>query len=241
MKPEEAASRLAYTLEDQERMTRARNYFAWQSRLVLPELGRRVIEVGCGIGNFTEKLLDRELVVAVDEEPGCVDRLRERFPHQPNLRTAVLDAGCRLSDLASYRPDSCVCLNVLEHIEDDLGTLRGMAAILPAGGRAVLIVPAFQALYGPIDRNLAHQRRYDRASISRVARAAGFEVRQAHYMNVPGFFGWWINAHVLKRSQQSAAQIAFFDRFIVPAISRMERLAPPPFGQSLFCVLEKPG
>ena len=34
-------------------MSRAANYFEWQSRLVLPELGRRVIEIGCGIGNFT--------------------------------------------------------------------------------------------------------------------------------------------------------------------------------------------
>ena len=56
----------SYTLEDQERMTRAKNYFAWQHRLVIRELGQRVIEIGCGIGNFTSLMLDREAVVGVD-------------------------------------------------------------------------------------------------------------------------------------------------------------------------------
>ena len=57
-----------YALEDQERMAKAKNYFAWQGRLVTPELGRRVLEVGCGIGNFTGRLLDHDMVIALDKE-----------------------------------------------------------------------------------------------------------------------------------------------------------------------------
>ena len=75
-----------FTLEDQRQMTRAVNYFAWQSRLVVRELGQRVVEVGCGIGNFTGLLLDRELVVALDCEDACVQSLRERYPGQRNLQ-----------------------------------------------------------------------------------------------------------------------------------------------------------
>ena len=239
VKPQDAASKLAYTLEDQARMTRAKNYFAWQSRLVLPELGRRVVEIGCGIGNFTERLLDRELVVAVDIEQACVEQLESRFPQRRNLRTVALDAGQGLEELARFHPDSCVCLNVLEHIDDDLGTLRGMASILPRAGVAVLIVPAFQALYGPIDRNLGHERRYSRPQMRRIATAAGLEIRKMHYLNFPGFFAWWINAHVLKREAQSAGQIDIFDRFFVPVIAAAEKVAHPPFGQSLFCVFTK--
>ena len=74
-----------YTLQDQERMAQAKNYFAWQGRLVTPELGRRVVEVGCGLGNFTGMLLDREAVIALDVEPDCIQRLKERYPNQPNL------------------------------------------------------------------------------------------------------------------------------------------------------------
>jgi SAM-dependent methyltransferase len=230
-----------YTLEDQARMSLARNYFAWQGRLVTRELGRRVIEVGCGIGNFTRMLLDRDLVIALDVEPGCVEKLRERYPGRQNLHTYIRDAGREgLADLAAFQPDSCVCLNVLEHIEDHLGTLKSMGSAIVSGGVVVLLVPAFQALYGPIDKNLGHYRRYTRASMAQLAAAAGLHVHSSRYMNMVGFFGWWANARVFHREAQSEAQIETFDKYIVPFMSRMEDLISPPFGQSLFAVLRKP-
>lgn len=231
----------AFTLEDQRQMTRAKNYFAWQSRLVVRELGQRVVEVGCGIGNFTGLLLDRDLVVALDREEACVRSLRERFPGRSNLHVLTCEAGSgAFRDLARFRPDSVVCVNVLEHIEDDGAALRAMAEILVPGGVIVLLVPAFDALYGPIDRNLGHYRRYRRGTLVGLARAAGLEIRKLHYVNAAGFFGWWVNARVLKRETQSDGQIAIFDRWMVPVLSALEGAVPPPFGQSLLVVLRRP-
>jgi SAM-dependent methyltransferase len=222
-------------------MSQAVNYFAWQGRLVTPELGRRVIEVGCGLGNFTRLLLDREAVIAMDAEPGCIERLNQRFPNHPNLRSFVGDIGSQVFlDLARFEPDSCVCMNVLEHIADDRGALEAMTSILTPGGAIVLLVPAFQALYGPIDKNLRHYRRYNRESMAQLARAAGLRIRKMHYMNIAGFFAWWVNAHVLRREAQSEQQIGVFDRLVVPVLSRVEAIVRPPFGQSLFAVLGKP-
>jgi ubiquinone/menaquinone biosynthesis C-methylase UbiE len=230
-----------YTLEDQERMTRAANYFAWQHRLVTCELGRRVIEIGCGIGNFTRLIVDsREAVLALDIQPGCVERLQQRFPGQANLRAVACDVTSpALSDFHSFRADSCVCLNVLEHIEDDREVLRRMAGVLAPGGNIIVLVPAFPSLYGPIDERLGHYRRYTRASISRLAEKSGLTVKTSYYLNAIGFFGWWMNAHILKREAQSTGQIEIFDRYIVPIASRLEDWVRPPFGQSLFVVLKK--
>jgi SAM-dependent methyltransferase len=231
----------AFTLEDQRQMTRAKNYFAWQSRLVVRELGQRVVEVGCGIGNFTGLLLDRELVVALDREEACVQNLRERFPGRANLHALTCEAASgAFRDLARFRPDSVVCVNVLEHIEDDSVALRAMAEILVPGGIIVLLVPAFDALYGPIDRNLGHYRRYRRGSLVRLADSAGLDVRKLRYVNAVGFFGWWVNARVLQRETQSDGQVAVFDRWIVPVLSALEGAVAPPFGQSLLAVLRRP-
>jgi len=104
----------------------------------------------------------------------------------------------------------------------------------------VLLVPAFPALYGPIDSNLGHYRRYSRGSIAKLAESTGLRIRKAHYVNAVGFFGWWVNSHILKRQAQSEKQIAIFDRYLVPLLSRLEEMVRPPFGQSLFVVLEKP-
>jgi SAM-dependent methyltransferase len=230
----------SYTVADQERMTQANNYFAWQGQLVTRELGRRVIEVGAGIGNFTRLLLDRDAVFAMDVEPACVDRLRRRFAEHSNVQVMVGDAANQaFRDLARFEPDSCVCLNVLEHVPDDRAALENMRAALTPGGIIVLLVPAFPALYGPIDRNLGHCRRYTRRTLTQNARASGLAIRKMHYVNLAGFFGWWINAHLLKLRAQSPAQIGFFDRYIVPPMARIERAVPPPFGQSLFAVFEK--
>lgn len=221
-------------------MALARNYFAWQCDLVKPELGRRVLEVGCGIGNFTAKLLDREAVIATDVEADCVARLKQRYLGRTNLYAyscGVTTPG--FTDLAKHQPDSCVCLNVLEHIQDDEGALREMASVIVPDGVIVLIVPAFESLYGPIDRLLGHYRRYRRKSFETLAKACGLRVVKARYMNVIGFFGWWANSRVFHRTEQSAAQIEFFDRHLVPLQARLEQLVHPPFGQSLLFVLRK--
>ena len=231
---------VTFKLDDLALMSRAKNYFAWQARLVKPWLGQRVLEAGCGNGNFTAHLLDRELVVALDLDPDCIAKIRERYADARNLRTMVADASrFPAQELATFRLDSCVCLNVLEHIADDRAALAGFASVISKGGNIVLIVPAFPALYGPIDRNLQHQRRHTKASMRKLARACGLQVRKLHYVNFVGFFGWWINARILRRETQSAAQIAVFDKLIVPILSRLESVVSPPVGQSLLVVLTK--
>jgi SAM-dependent methyltransferase len=229
-----------YLLRAQECLIEARRYLAWQGQLVLPELGQRVVEIGCGIGNFTELLLDRQTLLCVDREPAYLQRLHERFPRHANLHSFALDAGTDdLSKLIRFQPDSCVALNVVEHIEGDRQALANIASILSPGGVIVLTVPAFPALYGPVDHNLGHYRRYTRTSLSRVAEAAGLRMRKSRYFNSVGFFGWWFHAHVTRLQVHPQSQIKTFDRWIVPWLSRAEAFAAPPFGQSLLAVLEK--
>jgi 2-polyprenyl-3-methyl-5-hydroxy-6-metoxy-1,4-benzoquinol methylase len=231
----------AFTIDDQRRMSGAKNYFAWQGQLACRVLGRRVIEVGCGVGNFTEMLLGREAVLALDKEQGCIEQLKQRYRLRANVQAAVCDVNDdHLLDFAAFQADSCVCLNVLEHVHDDLRLLRRMASLIGCGGTMVLLVPAFPSLYGPIDSNLGHVRRYTKRSFQELAGAANLRVEQLQYMNAIGFFGWWANSHIFRRAAQSEKQIEIFDRYLVPLLSRIEDLAPPPFGQSIFAVLQKP-
>ena len=236
----EASTTAEYTLLDQRLMQRATRYFAWQARLAKDQLGQRVIEVGCGSGNFTLHLLDRELVVAVDAEEACVEQARDRLARYPNLRFRCLDVqDPAFCELQALRPDSVVCLNVLEHVRDHRLALEHMREVLPPGGRAVFLLPAFESLYGAIDRNLGHFRRYSKPSWRALAEAAGFDVKLARYFNSIGFLGWWANARIFRKRAQSESQIELFDRAVVPILSRLEGWSEPPFGQSIFTVIEK--
>jgi 2-polyprenyl-3-methyl-5-hydroxy-6-metoxy-1,4-benzoquinol methylase len=229
-----------YTVRDQERMEQAKQYFDWQSRLVEPHLGAKVLEVGCGLGNFTQHLVTRDLVVGIDVEPRCIEKHRQRFSSDSNVTSFCMDVQTpAFLELRKYNPVSIACLNVLEHIEDDACALAHMNAVLPLGGTVVLIVPAFTALYGPIDHLLGHYRRYSKSSMAQVAEGAGFRPRILRYMNSVGFFGWWLNARILRKTEQSATMIKLFDSWVVPTLSRVESLVAPPIGQSVFTVLEK--
>jgi 2-polyprenyl-3-methyl-5-hydroxy-6-metoxy-1,4-benzoquinol methylase len=236
----EVSTTTEYTIADQERMKAAPNYFQWQARLAKAELGRRVLEVGCGMGNFSEHLRDRDLVIGVDVDENCVARWKERFADRPHYRGFLLNAEApEFCELKRHGIDSIVCLNVLEHIDKHELVLGQMREVLTAGGRVVLIVPAFESLYGEIDAKLGHYRRYTRKSLAAVAVSAGFSLKRLRYMNLVGFFGWWANARIFHRSEQSVEQIAFFDSRVVPVMSRLETLVPPPVGQSIIAVLEK--
>jgi SAM-dependent methyltransferase len=231
---------VSFLLDDQTRMAAARNYFVWQYRLTARDLGQRVVEVGCGTGNFTGFLLERTSVIAVDTEPECVRRLRLRYPNQPNLHVECCGPpDPAFLELRRFEADSCVCLNVIEHIGRDVDALAAMASILQSGGTIILLAPAFEALYGLIDYQLGHYRRYTKRTLSKTAKSAGLDVVRARYVNLPGFFGWWANSRVFRRQTQSADQISFFDRFVVPVASRIEDIVPPPFGQSIFATLRK--
>ncbi len=221
-------------------MSRATRYFAWQASTAQAHLGRRVIETGCGIGNFTRYLTGCELVVSIDVVEECVERNRAHFASHPNMQFRWLDVqNPAFLDLKSLRPDTVVCLNVLEHVRDDRLALKHMHHVLVPGGRAIFLLPAFEALYGPIDSNLGHFRRYSKAGWRKMAEETGFRVTESRYSNPIGFVGWWIGARILHRQTHSAAMIKIFDRFAVPLQSQIERWIEPPFGQSIFTVLEK--
>ena len=218
----------------------AKRYFEWQFTMAAKHLGSRVLEIGCGLGNFTQHLLDREFVVGIDIEPRCIEGRNRRFAGRPNLIGIGMDVlSPEFPDLRRYEPTSIACLNVLEHVHDDALALTHMHAVLPAGGTVVLIVPAFEGLYGPIDKLLGHYRRYSKRSLRETAEGAGLQVKVLRYINSIGFFGWWFNARILKKTEQSEAQIKVFDR-LVPWLSRVEARMEPPLGQSIFAVMVKP-
>lgn len=226
---------------DLEIMARAKNYRGWMYRRIEPFIGRRVLEVGAGIGNFTELLLDRELVVPTDISRVCLDRLAERLGPRLSAAPQLLDLGHPSGDddWAAYRFDTIICMNVLEHVEDDARALSFMHATLAPAGRAVILVPAFMSLHGTIDRAIGHHRRYTRRTLLPPMEAAGFRVERAFYMNVIGMAGWFWNNRIRRIEEEDSSQIGLFDDYIAPWAERLERLVPPPFGLSLIAVGRK--
>jgi SAM-dependent methyltransferase len=221
-----------------ERLAAAPNYNRWMFDRLRPWIGQRVLEVGSGIGNLSAFLQDRERVVLTDTEPWYLDRLRERFGGRANMDVQRLYLPVTDGTLAAERFDTVICLNVLEHIEDDHTSLVVMRRLLQPGGRLVLLVPALGALYGTLDEALGHHRRYGPADLAAKFGAAGLGMRHLEYFNLAGLPGWWFVGRVLRRRLIPAASLRWYDA-LVP-LFRLERLLPWRVGQSLIAIGEVP-
>jgi glycosyltransferase involved in cell wall biosynthesis/protein-L-isoaspartate O-methyltransferase len=222
-----------------ERMGKLSRYNDWIWQSIAPHVGERVLEVGAGIGNMTRVMYGRDLIVATDVEVPYLHVLRNRFARNPSIRVEKLDLnGDDYQTLKPYAFDTVVCLNVLEHIEDDGRALQHLYDVLVPGGKLLLFVPADQALYGTIDKQVGHFRRYSREELRRVIESAGFGPEKITYLNRVGRFGWWLNGRVLKRTHMPAGQSKVFDAF-VPLLRRLESREPRK-GLSLVAVATKP-
>ena len=199
----------------------------WIADTIHPYLGKRVLEIGAGIGNLTRVLVaNRRRYYATDFDPEHLGRLSVRLSGRPKLETALLDAA-RAQDYEPFRNrvDTIVCVNVLEHIEDDLGTLRSMHRTLEDDGRAVILVPEGQGLFNSLDRELGHQRRYSEHQLHRRMIDAGFSVERMLRFNRVSRPGWWLNGSLLGRRTISRFQLSQFDR-LVWLFSRIDRYLP---------------
>jgi 2-polyprenyl-3-methyl-5-hydroxy-6-metoxy-1,4-benzoquinol methylase len=230
-----------YAADDLETMQEARRYSAHLYDLFRGHIGKRVLEVGAGIGTMSLRLAEAaDLVVGLEPNVNCVTRLQDAMRGHPRfvLRPCHLEE-CDRAELTGHRFDTVVCVNVLEHIEDDAAALRTFKDVLIPNGRVLIFVPAVQAAYGPLDAELGHHRRYSKPTLARAFADAGLELLTLRYTNPIGLLGWMYNAHISKSTAHSLTQVRLFETLVAPWALPLERLIPPPIGLSLIAVGQK--
>jgi SAM-dependent methyltransferase len=200
-----------------------------------PALRGDVVEVGAGIGQMTEQLLnlpDVRRAVAIEPDASFCEKFRIRLPDVELLHGTVAN----LPPNSAF--DAILCINVLEHIGEDLAELRNFAKLLHARrGALCLFVPARPEIYAPIDKDFGHFRRYTYRDLRTKLVEAGFAIERLHYFNFVGYFAWWANFCVLKKREFEIQKVRAFDRVIFPVVNRLEsKILRPPVGQSLLAI-----
>ena len=229
---DEADDELAVGLEV---IGEAANYIEWIAAMCDPYLGGRVLEIGAGHGDLSQRFAVGRELMATDASERCVRVLEERFAGSPSVSVRRLEAGAEPLEGAVVPFDSAVMVNVLEHIEDDAAVLAWVHSVLRPGGAVVLYVPALEALYSRFDRMIGHWRRYSKASLAAVVESAGFEVVDLRYANSLGAVAWFVFCRLLGQRTSRTWVVQAWDRLAVPVLRRAERVVRPPFGSSLFC------
>ena len=227
----------AYGAEILGRLNRAPRFTLWMADVIRPFVGDRVLEIGAGVGNMSLHLMPRSSYWATDVNPHYVDYLVSMQNTRPYMQVARTNAMAGETYPAGQRFDTVVCLNVVEHLEDDVGALRNIWKVLDDGGRAIVLVPCGPRLYGTLDEVLGHCRRYTEHQLVDASRQAGFQVEQIIKFNRPGVVGWWLNGKILRRRKFGLAQIRFLN-LVTPLFRLMDPWFPlPPL--SIIAILRK--
>jgi 2-polyprenyl-3-methyl-5-hydroxy-6-metoxy-1,4-benzoquinol methylase len=214
-------------------------YNHWVYQQIAEALGDRILEVGSGTGNITQFLCaSGRQVMATDVVPGYCNILQRSFGGMPNVSIGKFDLTAKApEEFIRHAFDTVVCLNVLEHIKDDLFALQQMREVLMPGGRLALLVPAHRILYGEFDRAVGHYRRYEKSELTAKLKQTGFRVRNMKFFSFAAVLPWLINGRLLKRDYLPMGQASMANR-LVPLL-KLERLVGPPFGLSLVAIGEK--
>jgi glycosyltransferase involved in cell wall biosynthesis/ubiquinone/menaquinone biosynthesis C-methylase UbiE len=194
----------------------AQRFNKWMADTIQPYVGSRVLEIGAGIGNLTRFLVRRrEVYVAADIDEEHMARLKTRFQHRSNLYICKCDLTSS-DDFTAFagEMDSVVCLNVLEHIEDDLQGMRNIHSALAPGGRAIILVPQGQEIFGTLDTVLGHYRRYTQRQLFERMEQAGFRVERILKFNHISRPGWYVTGRILKKQTLSPLMLKIFDRLV---------------------------
>jgi SAM-dependent methyltransferase len=228
-------------LNELEIMAQASNYNSWIWRAILPFIGENVLEIGAGIGTFTDYLKTRRNLYATDIGINCINVLRERFKGFHNIIIEEYDITADPIEKGwiGKQFDTAICLNVLEHIKDDISALQNVKQVLGLKGRIILMVPAFQAVFGTIDKLDGHFRRYSKAELSGKLKEAGFRPQRMHYFNSIGLLAWFYTNKIARDRATSVSKVKVYDKMFVPVLRTLEGIIKPPFGQSLIAIGEK--
>ena len=187
-------------------------------------LGQRVLEAGCGIGNFTELLLDRERLVCLDNDPLYVEMLNWRLGHLENVTTSLFD----LADSAAYQPikperiDTIVCLNVLEHIAETSGCFARTSTCWNLEATPSFSCRRTRRCSAPAMKPWATSGATRSVELEAKLQQAGFEVVRLDEFNRLGVPGWYLNK-LLGRRDLNPRQMRAFE-WLLPVAKGMERL-----------------
>jgi len=227
----------------------ANHYNHWIMNKVRSHIQGNVLEVGCGVGNFSQSILDLEAVTALTAVDIVVD-----YAEQTEARVVVpsgkgfdvkamnlFDPTDQNTDLnAVHREfDTIILLNVLEHLENDRQALKTLSGYLKPGGKLVILVPAQPWLMSHYDIAIGHYRRYTKHSLHSLVQSVGqFNVQVLQNFNLLGILGWLWNFKIRQKRAFNNAHVGLFNH-IAPFLQWIESKVSVPIGLSVLSVVQK--
>ncbi len=208
-----------------------------------------VLDIGCGSCVLTHLLLKNGFdVTSSDNSLEMLEMARE-FLREEGLPISKL-FHLNIDECASKfgaKFDQVVCLDVIEHIDDDNAAVESIFSLIKPGGRLILSVPALSFLYGPKDERVGHYRRYDRRNLIELISSNKFKLDNIRYWNLIGVPITVVALKILKTEVDESMRFSnrslmkkIINKFLWYWFRFIENMIRPPFGLTLIVEATKP-
>lgn len=218
-----------------ENMSQAKVYNKWTFDKFSKYLNGEILEVGCGIGNFTMTLSKYGKLTAIDIDQRLIEESKKDNTSNTEVGYGDIEKGKYFFPKKTF--DTIVCINVLEHIENDIKALENMFKLLKTEGTLILLVPIHHFLYGEIDKSIGHFRRYDSKELIKKMQTLLYSIVSYQKLNFLGAIGWFISGRILRNKQISESKIKLFE--LIAPFLYLENFMEPPIGTSVLIIAKR--
>ena len=221
-------------------ISNANKFNRWMYENIRPYIKGNVLEIGSGIGNISEYLLNEHKATLSDINPDYCHYLQNRFKGNVSLEGIM---GIDLVDTEfdikyagiTKKYGTVVLLNVIEHIKEHDKALINIQKLLSSGGRLIMLAPSYEALYCKIDKGLGHYRRYTKDTMQLLLENNGFNVVHSQYFNFTGILGWYVFGKLLGKEKIGNGEMKVYET-LVPIIKIIDQLTNRVAGLSIIQV-----
>lgn len=158
--------------------------------------GKTLLDIGCGVGHFINRAEEKGFdVYGIEPSKNLIALSKKLYKKSFDIKNIPAEK----IDTFGKKVDTITMIDVLEHIEDDVLVLKKIKKLLKTNGRLIVLVPAYQALYGKRDKSIGHFRRYTAGELTQKLEKAGFNVLEKRYWNLMGIPPYFIYEKLLKK------------------------------------------
>jgi len=226
-----------YTGSELDAMSIAKNYNYWILDCFHPHISDNVIEVGAGQGTMSLLIAKQcENLVAIEPDKNNCQIICDKVKDFKHVK--VFHGFLSNLPKEEEAADNIIYINVLEHIEDEVAELTIAKQLLSANnGHLLIFVPALQTLYGAIDHQVGHYRRYSKKYlVDLLENKLDMKIIKIKYFDIVGVIPWYILSCVLKLTGQNPTTVKIYDKLIVPIMSKLEKYLPLPVGKNIYAI-----
>ncbi len=193
------------------------------------------LEIGAGIGSFTDsykKKIKNIFLTEIDKQN--LNILKTKYQNDKNitvLENQIINISQKFNTICHF--------NVLEHIKEDKEEIINCLNRINKEGYLVILVPAHNKLYGNLDKDVGHYRRYEKSFFENL-NLPNSEIVELKYMDCMGYFLYYMNKLIFKKeTYPSGFKIFIWDKIFTPLTILFDFIIGYKFGKNILCIIKK--